>query len=827
MSIIDFIRLLRKHLVLLLVTPVALASLVMFLTRKEDFKYASETTLYTGIATGSSVEMDKSFNYFMTNTAFDNLINVIKSRETQQELAIRLLAEHLMLAKSDPRFISQKSLDNLRSITPSYIYGLVSKSTGSKVVPDSLTDSSTTSDSQATFSFSSLGASSQDDRKLPNSIDRLAYEKTVKNLTDFVSSSDSNFVYKLINSEDLHYSIKAISTIKVQRIANSDLVQVHYETDDPGICQQTLAILTDVFIKNYKNIKENRSDAVVKYFEFQLKQANNRLKIAEDKLLEFNKVNNIINYYEQSKAVAVVKEDLDVEYNNKKIKLAGIQAAIKRLEEKLGIQQQIQLKSAKIIEKRNLLGELNYQINSSETIGAGSSSDKEKVDALKIQADKLKDEIRISVGELYSYNNSAEGLPVSTILNDWITSVIEAENIKAGIEVMGDRIREFQKQYSIYAPAGANIKKIEREISVSEQEFLEILHGLNLAKLKLQDNELSSNIKAVDPPYFPLTPIPTKRKILIIAGGLVGLLIVLVSVFVSEYFDTTLRNQQRAATILKLPYLALFPKILLEVQRTNFQFIVNRLLEIAVQNLEMTLKSNNSTKVLLFFSTLSKEGKSILVGNLARKLKEQGEKVLVLNYVEESLQKIKIPKNDHQKTGTTSTGEVTIQQSRKSIVSTLLGYPDTRINFDSPYLERSQNFLVRDEYLEYHVNGKFFNAKNYKDILHQNNFQCTFEPDYVLIELPPIVNNPFPVGLLSSIDLPVLVCRSNRVWSEADQVALDSFEKLTEQKTHFFINGVELPVVESILGDLPKERGWLRRHAKNFLRFQFSTKTHI
>jgi hypothetical protein len=36
--------------------------------------------------------MDKTFNYQATNTAFDNLINIIESRETQEEVAIRLLA---------------------------------------------------------------------------------------------------------------------------------------------------------------------------------------------------------------------------------------------------------------------------------------------------------------------------------------------------------------------------------------------------------------------------------------------------------------------------------------------------------------------------------------------------------------------------------------------------------------------------------------------------------------------------------------------------------------------------------------------------------------
>jgi hypothetical protein len=62
-------------------------------------EYSSQTTLYTGLASGSSIEMDKTFNYQATNTAFDNLINIIES-EKQRRVAIRLLAMHLMLRQT-------------------------------------------------------------------------------------------------------------------------------------------------------------------------------------------------------------------------------------------------------------------------------------------------------------------------------------------------------------------------------------------------------------------------------------------------------------------------------------------------------------------------------------------------------------------------------------------------------------------------------------------------------------------------------------------------------------------------------------------------------
>ncbi|MCX6266426.1 MAG: LysM peptidoglycan-binding domain-containing protein, partial [Bacteroidetes bacterium] len=361
---------------ILLLTPLLLAGLVFYFTKTPTYTYSSETTLFTGIASGSSVEMDKSLSFFATNTAFDNLINVIKSRETQQEVAIRLLAQHLMLPAYDTRYISKRSYEQLMRTTPDYVKSLVVKSVVNPKIkavtkPQSAPTHATASpasetkqtssyqthtvklnetlysisrryglsvnevkelnglqgdnleegqklrvskvsannlktsgapvssnpqeeiDSIPAFSFSDLNSSSQNGITLPASINKEAFEQTVKNLEAYMGRSDTNYVYKLLYFGHPHYSIKAISSVNVQRIASSDLVKLKFESNEPGICQQTLALLTEVCIQNYKLIKENRSDAVVKYFEYQLKQAAGRLKVGEDKLLKFNEDNNI------------------------------------------------------------------------------------------------------------------------------------------------------------------------------------------------------------------------------------------------------------------------------------------------------------------------------------------------------------------------------------------------------------------------------------------------------------------------------------------------------------------------------------------------------
>ena len=431
----------------------------------------------------------------------------------------------------------------------------------------------------------------------PEEIDRHNYEKTVQNLLTLMRSSSDNFIYELLNYEDDdHYSLKAISSIDVERINNSDLLKLGYTVDDPGICQQTLAIYNRVSLINYKHIKENSSDGVVKYFQNELDKAKKTLTKAEEKLLEFNKRTNIINYYEQSKAVAIVKEDMDVDFKKNTAELAGLQAGTKKLEEKLQIQEVIQAKNNSILEKKKELGDLNFKIalKQAEIESSNKEVDLIKMAGLKSQTEILAKDIKIGVDELYSYQNSIDGVPISKVLPDWMNNVVEAENLKAKIGVINGQKNDFQKVYAEYAPAGANMKRLEREISVSEQGYLEILHGLNLAKLKLQDSELSSSLKTIDTPYYPLSPNPTKRAVLIIAAAFLGGLLTLGIIFAMEYFDDTLKNYIRASKKTGIASIGMMPKFVKDAGGINLPFVQKRLIEIITQNILQYFGVHNS-----------------------------------------------------------------------------------------------------------------------------------------------------------------------------------------------------------------------------------------
>ena len=807
MKLIDFIRIIRKHIIILVMVPILLAALVISSTSKPKYRYTSQTVLYTGLATGSSIEMDKTFNYFATNSSFDNLLNIINSRETQEEVAIRLLAQHLLLGKADPKYISAASFEELKKITPPEVYRYIVRNTKAA---DTISVNPARNQGSSVLLAADSTAIPVTSRLFPASINLYDYENTVHNLTALMKSSDTNFVYKLLNYTHPHYSIKAIAAVKAQRIANSDLIKLTFETDDPGICQQTLAIFNDVCIENYKGIKENRSDEVVKYFEAQLRDASLLLKSSEDKLLAFNKSNNIINYYEQSKAVAVVKEDMEVDYTNKKAQLAGHEAAIKRLEEKLNIQQLVQLKSSSVLDKKKQLGAINYELAAAEAESESNEESRKSLPSLRKQAESLTSDIKKSVDDLYAYQNTTDGLPVSKVLSEWINNVVEAENIRARLLVMDQRNRDFRQQYSIYAPAGAQIKRIEREIAVAEQGYLEILHGLNLAKLKLQDNELSSNIKAVDQPFFPISPIPDKRKMLVVAAAILGGLLVLGIIILMEFFDSTMRNAKKATAVSGIPFLGMLPKVYRNPGIEQFPAVQKRLLQLITQKMQQLTEFSGNGKrpvTISFISTLDKEGKSVIAGNLARTLMDQGKKVFFLN-LSGNMSPIR-PANKYP------------------LFQKLFGYQDPRIDTQNAFLQNPETYLPSAAYLNGTGNTAFLQAADIETICKNALTKEEGIPDYLFIELPALLKDNYPAPLIAGADLVVLTCRSNRVWSEADKQVIQDILPLTGTKMHAILNGVEVQETESLIGDLPKKRSWIRRKIKGLIRFQFFSKNHF
>lgn len=855
MDIIKILKILQKNLLLIILVPIIMVAVTKYLTRNPQLRYESETTIYTGLASGYNLDQSKGFNLFATNNQFDNLINIIKSREVASEVAIRLFTRFLMMRSYDVTYISKENYQTLHSKTPQYIKDLLiydRPDTLSSMIQD-VTELGNSNDSiflengdyvlhdkmyhvvgedESIFSLSATygipvselmntnnmtspvvksgqviivkeanedgnmngilldSASSQTPRQLS------LFERNVQRLMAYAFESDTNYIFKLLYSSNPLYSVSAISSITVRRVQSSDLINIKYTTVDPGVCLQTLITLTDVFIRKHRGINENQSDAVVKYFINEVNKSSYRLKLAEDRLLEFNKRNNIINYYEQSKAVANVKEDLDMAYQKEQVRFESAAAVLKRLEEKLSQQQQIQLKTSEMLRLRTQLSDVSTKLTVSDVFQETDPKNRAKVDDLKKEGEKLKKDLQNQLQQIYTMSATTDGLAYSDILQNWLNNVVIYEESKASMRVIAARIRDFYEYYKTFAPLGATQKRIEREINVAEQEYLSLLHSLNLSKLKQQNIELSSNIKAVDLPYFPLKALKGKEGLLVIAAGMVGLIFVLFIILALEYLDNTIKTPERLEKITRLKNAGVFPKIIRANKSYNLEFITNRLIELIVQNIhlqENAGKRKSGPRIILLFSPLATEGKSFVGYRIANKLREFGDKIAFL--VPEGISTLPKPNPGIKPTKRKPSRLRTSQQ----LISPLPDSPD--------------NFIYKTGY-------SFSKAQSLNDIELTDQSPIWNSYKTIFIELPAIINHNYPIEILKMADISIMMVRANRTWKKSDELALSTITKVFHEKPFTILNGVEMEVLDTVIGELPRKRNWIRRYIKRLVKLQ-------
>ena len=252
--ILRFFYRIRWYLVIL---PLITLAIAWFMTRKEDKLYNVETTIYTGIISGYSLEGTAGAN---SRANMANLLLIISTEKTIRKVSLRLLARCLMYGDPDHdnNYIFAEHYRQLRSACPNEVLALV---------------------------------------------DKRSENRTVDNLTAYATPKADNFIYQIL-SHNMYFGIPDISSrLKVIQLGGSDMIQIGYSSNDAGIAYNTLEILNEEFISEYQAIRYGETNNVIKFFENEVNRLYRILCGAEDDLIAYNVSKRIINYVAQTEQV--------------------------------------------------------------------------------------------------------------------------------------------------------------------------------------------------------------------------------------------------------------------------------------------------------------------------------------------------------------------------------------------------------------------------------------------------------------------------------------------------------------------------------------------
>lgn len=729
MNIIKFLKIIYSKLLYLTIIPIVVGALVFFLTKDLPLKYTTSSTIFTGVTSNNGLAVDAvRVDNVATQNEYNNIMTMLKSNSLFEDISLHLLTQHLLLTKADKEIISEKSFNELKESVPEKVKKLVVRNN---------------------------------------------FEKTYQNLKNFIQQDEKNYIYRLMNYGNKFYSISSISNLKAERLSNSDLIKLSFESEDPGICFNTVKFATQIFVEQYGDIKVSQSSSAVAYFEQKLKELQLKLDEAEQKLLDFNIDNDIINYYEQTEQVTTQQEKIEVRLQDVKMEFEASEAVLAKLENEVEKRYNINLRNNSILQIREQLVTLNEAITAIEL--DNKSVNRNKLTELRTKRMNVENTLENKIDSMNIFDSKSQGIESQRILTEWLDAVKGHESYAALYKSMKARQIDFMKQFKKYAPLGATIKRIEREIDIYEREYLSILHHLGLARQNQQSIDMRSNMKVLDETKFPISAIASKNKLYVIIAVLFSVIFYLLAVFVIELMDARLKSPSLLKTATGLDVLAAF----VAKNKKNKKFIASDIVDerAALQIFEKVRKlAVNLSKpfVIQIFSSWDGAGKSLVASKLAGEIEKHNFTVRIASFCSP------VAENN---------AADNVQNKENTETKTAIQIEDVNADINK---YNDYNAFITDKRID---------------------------SDFLITIFPPISNGIDNTVLITDAKANLIVYDANTSWADADVFMLNKLKTVLFENSLFaLLTYADPDNLEEMYGDIPKKRSFIRKLLKKSLK---------
>ena len=620
--------------------------LTIYFTRFLPKTYTVSTSIYTGIVSGGSINAETSMNWNETNNAFENIIQLIRSKKTLEQVSLHLLAQDLTYGNptEDTRYISAENYRDLLKYT----------------------------------------------KDLAPLVHRDSVERTFQNLNRYLQDSPDNLIYRILSSDRPFYSFQALNKIAARRLGTSDMLEIVYESRDPGITYNTIKLLLEELLKRYESIRFGASHDVIKYFEEQIKSIRKRLQNQEDSLMYFSTQNRIINYSDQTKHLAELNKDYENRYQEILLTYTGSLNLLQKLEKQLDIKTLLIKENESFIKTLDEISSLNSKITELETFSTTSGEVNTELLEYNRQLKAAEEKIAQTSINMDIYKYTKEGLQVENMVQEWLQAFVQNKKAEAEVKTMQQLRNKIDEEILRFSPLGPSLNRQEREISISEETYKELLHGLSLARLKQKNIEVTSTTLDITvSPTYPIFPNANKRLLYIIAAFVGSFIFIMGFYLLIELLDKTLRDAERTEHFSKGKVLGVFPDKG-SLKYRGFNRVCQRQVIQNTCNSLQDLLIKDKINIFNFTSIDPKQGKSYIINEIKEHWESLGFKVKSISYGQD------FSTNSPDYIYTTSILNITSIQEKIDIL--LVEYPDLK-NCQLPanlLTEATANLIIID-----------------------------------------------------------------------------------------------------------------------------------
>ncbi len=413
---------------------------------------------------------------------------------------------------------------------------------------------------------------------------------------------------------------KFMAHLTVTPVRNTQLVNISFDAEDPQLAANIVNALGEAYIESDLEARLDLTRKAGTWLSSRLDGLKDKLAESERKLQAFLEKEKLVDVEGVMTVSAREIEETTsqlVEARQKRAEAESLYRKVTLLGDNLvnNVEYVPEIFNDPVIQDLKQK-EAEAQKALSELMGR-YGADHPKIMAARSQLDTIKTLLRKQVSSL-----------VNGIKNSYEVARANEAAQSSALNANKEDIQAISRKQS-------KLRELQREVE-SNRHLYDLF--FNRSKETSEAGELqAANARFIDKASMPMAPEKPKKKLIVLLAFVASLLVGVLLAFLLEYLDASMRNPQDVEQKLGIPFLGLIPLLTgkdkkrnpatmyLQSPRSNFAESIR-----TIRTGIMLSTLDNPHKALLITSSVSGEGKSTAVLNIALAL-AQMERVLLID----------------------------------------------------------------------------------------------------------------------------------------------------------------------------------------------------
>lgn len=364
------------------------------------------------------------------------------------------------------------------------------------------------------------------------------------------------------NSENLPLNLateKFEYFLSIRGNSQSNVIKVEFQHHDPNIAAKALNLLIEFFQE--KHLEAFRDPKIYRFLEKMVADYKVKLDISEANLERFRKDNSVFSFEEQKEILLNQRGDFDQllketesEVVASRERLKSLNLQFKKMSKSTALFSETSERADVIDNAKSKL--LDLQLKEQELLSVYSElSPKVKNirNQIKVVEDFLNDQKNTHLAIVRRGKDNAYQ-EVETDIN---LTKAELQGLTAKSKVLESKIKEIDKSLQQYAITEKEMRSLELERTVNEDNYRIYLEKFEEAKVNNEmDKQVLTNIRIVSKATPPQKPYKPNMELNLLFGISLGIAGGLALIFTKDYLHQGLNSAEDVEHRLGLPVLA-------------------------------------------------------------------------------------------------------------------------------------------------------------------------------------------------------------------------------------------------------------------------------